>query len=78
VRREDTRAAVRRRNGTASAFIDSGLPAHADTAILVAQIGWIGTDMPDLAERTVDAVHDLYGAGQAAAAQGAFAERGIL
>jgi zinc metalloprotease ZmpB len=52
--------------------------AHADTAILVAQFGWIGTDMPDLAERTVDAVHDLYGAGQSAAAQGAFAERGIL
>ena len=34
--------------------------------------------MPDLAERIVDAVHDRYGAGQAAAAQAAFAERGIL
>ena len=52
--------------------------AHADTAILVAQFDWTGTDMPDLAKRIVDAVHDLYGAGQAAAAQAAFAERGIL
>ena len=52
--------------------------AHADTAILMAQFDWTGTDMPDLAERIVDAVHDLYGAGQAAAAQAAFAERGIL
>ena len=52
--------------------------AHADTAILVAQFDWTGSDMPDLAERVVDAVHDLYGAGQAAAAQAAFAERGIL
>ena len=28
--------------------------AHADTAILWAQIGWTGTDMPDLAGRIVD------------------------
>ena len=52
--------------------------AHADTAILLAQFDWTGTDMPDLAERVVDAVHDRYGAGQAAAAHAAFAERGIL
>ena len=52
--------------------------AHADTAILMAQFDWTGTDMPDLAGRIVHAVHDLYGAGQAAAAQAAFAERGIL
>jgi len=51
---------------------------HADTAILLAQFDWTGSDMPDLAERIVDAVRDLYGSGQAAAAQTAFAERGIL
>ncbi|HEX6475405.1 MAG TPA: M36 family metallopeptidase [Candidatus Limnocylindria bacterium] len=52
--------------------------AHADTAILMAQFDWTGTTMADLAERTVTAVDDLYGAGQAAAAQAAFEERGIL
>ena len=51
---------------------------HADTAILVAQFEWPGTTMADLAERVVDAVDDLYGAGQAAAAQAAFEEREIL
>ena len=50
----------------------------ADTAILMAQFDWTGTDMPDLAERIVDAVNDLYGGVQADAAQAAFEERGIL
>ena len=52
--------------------------AHADTAILMGQFDWTGTTMPDLAERIVAAVDDLYGAGQAAVAQAAFEERGIL
>jgi hypothetical protein len=51
---------------------------HADTAILWAQIGWTGTDMPELAQRIVDQVEDRYGAGEAAQAGAAFAERGIL
>ena len=51
---------------------------HADTAILRAQFDWTGTDMPELAQRIVDAVDDLYGAGEAALAEAAFAERGIL
>ncbi|HJP88967.1 MAG TPA: hypothetical protein VJ850_08040 [Candidatus Limnocylindrales bacterium] len=51
---------------------------HADTAILRAQFDWTGTTMPDLATRIVAAVDDLYGAGEAALAQAAFAERGIL
>lgn len=34
--------------------------------------------MPDLALRIVDAVADLYGAGAANAAEGAFEARGIL
>ena len=52
--------------------------AHADTAILWAQIGWTGTDMPDLASRIVDQVANRYGAGEAALAEAAFEERGIL
>lgn len=51
---------------------------HADTAILRAQFDWVGSTMPDLAQRIVDAVDDLYGAGEAALAEAAFAERGIL
>jgi zinc metalloprotease ZmpB len=51
---------------------------HADTAILRAQFDWTGTTMPDLAQRIVDAVDDLYGAGEAGQAEAAFAERGIL
>jgi hypothetical protein len=51
---------------------------HADTAILRAQFDWVGTTMPDLAARIVQAVDDLYGAGEAAQATAAFAERGIL
>ena len=51
---------------------------HADTAILKGQLGWTGTTMPALAQRIVDQVDDLYGAGQAALAEAAFQERGIL
>jgi zinc metalloprotease ZmpB len=51
---------------------------HADTAILRAQFDWVGTTMPELAQRIVDAVNDLYGAGEATLAEAAFAERGIL
>ena len=51
---------------------------HADTAILWAQIGWTGTDMPELAGRIVDQVDDRYGAAEAALAEAAFQERGIL
>ncbi len=49
---------------------------HADTAILQAQFDWVGTNMPDLAQRIVDQAQALY--GQGAAAEAAFAERGIL
>lgn len=51
-------------------------PACADTAILMAQFGWVGTDMPDLAQRIVDQAEALCQAHDAAEA--AFAERGIL
>ena len=53
-------------------------PTHADTAILWAQFGWTGTNMPDLAQRIVDQVENRYGAGEAALAVAAFHERGIL
>jgi hypothetical protein len=52
--------------------------SHADTAILLAQFGWTGTDMPDLAERIVAAAADQYGAAEAADARAAFEARGIL
>ncbi len=51
---------------------------HADTAILLAQFGWTGTTMPDLAGRIVAAVGNQYGPGQAALAVAAFTERGIV
>lgn len=51
---------------------------HADTAILVGQFDWTGSTMTKLAERIVAAVDDLYGAAEAADAEAAFAERGIL
>ncbi|MGH2456224.1 MAG: bacillolysin [Candidatus Limnocylindria bacterium] len=51
---------------------------HADTAILLAQFDWVGSDMPGLAGRIVDAVDDQYGASEAADAQAAFESRGIL
>jgi hypothetical protein len=49
---------------------------HADTAILDAQFDWVGTTMPDLAQRIVNEAQSLY--GQGALAQAAFADRGIL
>jgi hypothetical protein len=53
-------------------------PQHADWAILNAQFDWTGTTMPDLATRIVAQVNARYGAGEAALATAAFAERGIL
>jgi Zn-dependent metalloprotease len=53
-------------------------PTKADTAILLAQFDWTGTDMPELADRIVDAVNDQYGAGDALLAHQAFEGRGIL
>jgi zinc metalloprotease ZmpB len=51
---------------------------HADTAILWAQMGWTGSNMPDLASRIVSQVQSRYGAREARLATAAFAERGIL
>ena len=51
--------------------------AHADTAILRAQFDWVGTTMPDLAQRIRCQVATLYGGGEELAAAAAFAERGI-
>jgi len=51
---------------------------HADTTILLAQFGWTGTTMPDLAGLIVDQVDAQYGAGEAALAVAAFTERGIV
>jgi hypothetical protein len=52
--------------------------AHADTAILWAQFDWVGSTMPDLAERIVDQVRDRYGNAEGNLAENAFAARGIL
>jgi hypothetical protein len=49
---------------------------HADTAILWAQFEWVGTTMPELAQRIVDQAQNRYGQGAAACA--AFEERLIL
>jgi hypothetical protein len=51
---------------------------HADTAILWAQMGWTGSNMPDLANRIVSEVQSRYGTREARLATAAFAERGIL
>jgi zinc metalloprotease ZmpB len=51
---------------------------HADTAILWAQFGWTGTDMPELAGRIVDQVTNRFGGAEGTLAQQAFEERGIL
>ena len=51
---------------------------HADTAILWGQIGWTGTDMPELANRIVSQVRSRYGNSEANKAVAAFHERGIL
>ena len=50
----------------------------ADTAILWGQIGWTGTNMPDLANRIVNQVRSRYGNANANQAIAAFHERGIL
>jgi zinc metalloprotease ZmpB len=50
----------------------------ADTLILQAQFDFPGTDMPDLAARTVAAAHVLYGNPTANVVRDAFEDRGIL
>jgi hypothetical protein len=50
---------------------------QADTAILWAQFGWVGTTMPELAQRIVDEVI-AQGNGQGGLACAAFENRGIL
>jgi Zn-dependent metalloprotease len=49
----------------------------ADTIILDGSMNFPGTDMPDLAQRTVDAAQSLYGKSAANAVRTAFAHRGI-
>jgi hypothetical protein len=51
--------------------------AHADTAILLTQIGQDNPTMPSLATDIVQTVRDLYGVGAATAARAAFEDRGI-
>jgi len=50
----------------------------ADTLILEGSMNFPGTDMPDLAQRTVDAAQSLYGKSAANAVRTAFQNRGIL
>jgi hypothetical protein len=50
----------------------------ADTIILEGSMNFPGTDMPDLAQRTVDAAQSLYGNSAARAVRAAFEARGIL
>jgi zinc metalloprotease ZmpB len=50
----------------------------ADTIILQGSFDFPGTTMPDLANRTVAAAHQLYGTAAANAVHRAFADRGIL
>jgi pimeloyl-ACP methyl ester carboxylesterase len=51
---------------------------RADTLILQGSFDFPGTTMPDLANRTVAAARQLYGAGAAAVVTQAFVDRGIL
>ena len=51
---------------------------RADTIILQGTNGYTGTTMPDLANKTVAAAQQLYGAAAANAVHQAFANRGIL
>jgi hypothetical protein len=51
---------------------------RADTIILQGQFDFPGTDMPDLARRTVAAADDLYGPAVADTVQAQFEARGIL
>jgi zinc metalloprotease ZmpB len=50
----------------------------ADTIILQGSFDFPGTDMPDLANRTVAAAQQLYGSAAAEVVHQAFADRGIL
>ncbi|HET7129095.1 MAG TPA: M36 family metallopeptidase [Gaiellaceae bacterium] len=50
----------------------------ADTLILEGSMNFPGTDMPDLAQRTVDAAEALYGKSVAGKVRTAFEDRGIL
>ena len=50
----------------------------ADTIILDGSMNFPGTDMPDLANRTVAAAQTLYGTSEANAVRDAFNARGIL
>jgi hypothetical protein len=50
----------------------------ADTIILQGSFDFPGTTMPDLANRTVAAAQQLYGAGAANVVRAAFEDRGIL
>ena len=50
----------------------------ADTIILDGSMNFPGTDMPDLAQRTVDAAQTLYGTSEADVVRAAFHDRGIL
>ena len=50
----------------------------ADTLILEGSMNFPGTDMPDLAQRTVDAAQSLYGKSVAKQVRTAFEDRGIL
>jgi hypothetical protein len=50
----------------------------ADTIILQGTNGYVGTSMPDLANRTVAAAQSLYGNAEANAVRQAFIARGIL
>ncbi|HVD14723.1 MAG TPA: bacillolysin [Actinomycetota bacterium] len=51
---------------------------RADTIILQGSFDFPGTTMPDLANRTVTAAQQLYGAAAASAVRKAFTDRGIL
>jgi hypothetical protein len=51
---------------------------RADTAILLAQFGWTGTDMPELASRIAAMADAQYGTAVAAQARATFEARGIL
>jgi len=51
---------------------------EADTIILQGSFDFPGTDMPDLANRTVDAAQQLYGSAAANTVRQAFVDRGIL
>jgi zinc metalloprotease ZmpB len=51
---------------------------RADTVILQGQFDFPGTDMPELARRTVAAAQSIYGTAVANQVRGAFEDRGIL